>query len=268
MSEFVIEGAVDMQTADSTGDRFKIAITGEPGSGKSWLAASCATIEEPAFHFDFDGRRQSIAGKPYITSKTYQDVDYPNRVPTAWSGALTDLMRMEQAYQDNKLPYKWFIADSATFMSVSCLNNIMYATPSLRRNIVAAGRTTYIPLSFDTYKAEMSEIIGFLSRLMAMGNVIMCFHLGNEKDLVNSTKTESKYTNNLAVIPPRYNDLLALFNDQWLISAKGPNQYEVTTKPNYVSGGFWTGKTTLQIKETEQPDIRAMLQKHMSVVKK
>jgi len=265
---FQIEGAMEMSSVNPIAEKFKIAIVGEPGDGKSWLAASCATETEPAFHFDFDGRKQSIAGKQFVTSKTYTDVDYPTRMPLAWTEFLTDLMRMEEAKSRNDLPFKWFIFDSATYISVAALNNIMYNTPSLRRQVVAAGRTTYIPKSFDTYKAEMSEVIGALSRLMELGSVIMCFHLGFEKDVVNSTKEETKYTNQLAVTPPRYGDLLALFNDQWLVKAEGPGSYKVQTAPDWSGNGFFKAKSTLRIDSSEKPNIREMLQKHMTNVGK
>lgn len=256
---FEIPGAQDMSTTSVLANNFKIAIVANPGEGKSWLAASCATKEEPAYVFDFDGRKQSIAGKPFVTAKTYQDVNYPQLMPTAWSSFLRDLMTMEIAFKKGELPYKWFIYDSATFGSSACLNNIMYHSPALRREINAAGTITYIPKSFDTYKAEMAEVVGAFQRLMVMGNLIVTYHMDAEK-AADSTVESPKFTGKWSVTPPRYGDTLALFNDQWRIKAMGPGQYKVQTQPSY----DFTAKNTMLLDVNEDPNIRGMLQKYMT----
>lgn len=256
---FTIDGAVDMETSDAISNGFKIAIIGEPGSGKSWLAASCASEEEKAFFFDFDGRKASIAGKKNVTAKTYYDYDFPNRMAEAWFQANNDLMQMEIAKERGELPYKWFIFDSNTYGAAAAMNHVMYNTPGMRRELNVAGRKTYIPKSFDAYKAEQAEVYGFWSRLMCLGNLIVIFHADAER-APDYTPENPKFTGKLTVSPPRYGDSLALFNDQWIIRAEGPNNYIVQTQPDYT----FTAKNTLRLDNTETPDIRAMMQKYMT----
>lgn len=258
----IIDGATDMGTASVLTDAFKIAIVGPSGSGKSWLAASCATKEEPAFHFDWDARKQSIAGKPFVDSKTYQDVNFPNRMPTAWVTAMTDLLKLEQAKQKGTNPYKWYIYDSATFGSIAAMNNILYNTPSMRREVKAAGTVTYVPGGFDAYKAEINDVLGFWQRLMCLGNLIVTFHEGKEKDDA-STSDKQLFTGKYGVQPPRYQDLIALFNDTWRIKALGPGRYDVQTQPD----ALFTAKNTMLLDANEQPNIRAMMQKYMTKAK-
>lgn len=258
---FEIAGAMNMAEVNAATSNFKIAIVANSGEGKSWLAASCATPEEPAFVFDWDARIQSIAGKPNVTAKTYQDVNFPAKMPMAWQTALTDLQAMEQAYLRKELPYKWFIYDSATYGSTACMNWIIYNTPSMRREIQAGGRTTYVPKSYDAYKAEVGEVVAFWSRLSAMGNLIVTFHMDAEK-APDSTQENPKFTGKFSVTPPRYGDLLALFNDQWRIKAMGPNNYKVQTAPDYT----FIAKRTLSIADNEDPNIRQMLLKHLKTV--
>ena len=50
--------------------RMKIAIVGRVKTGKSWLAA---TFPGEKYFFDFDNRKESVAGKPQVGIKTYQD---------------------------------------------------------------------------------------------------------------------------------------------------------------------------------------------------
>jgi len=256
---YVPTGTIDLSNTDAIQDNFKIAIVSPPGEGKSWLAASCATPEEPAFVWDFDGRRQSIAGKSNVHVKTIQDVNYPTLMPTSWQTYLTDIMGFENAKARGEEIPKWFIPDSATYMSEAALHYIMYNSPSLRREIRAGASITYVPKGFDTYKAEIAEVIGALQRLFCLGNVIMTFHIGAEK-APDSTQDNPKFTGKYTVTPPRYADLLALFNDQWRVKAIGPQQYEVQTQPSW----DFVAKTTLNIDATTQPNIRQMLQAHMT----
>lgn len=262
--DFTLDGADDLGTASPLNDTYKIAIVGNPGDGKSWLMGTCATDAEKLFCFDFDGRKQSLKTLPIekrrnIMVKTYQDVDFPNRMPTAWTSAMQDLQKLETLHKQGKLPFKWFGYDSSTFGSIAILNYIMYNTPSMRREIKAAGRVTYVPAGFDTYKAEQPEVLGFWQRLLCMGNLIVTFHIGMEKS-DDSNLEKQKYTGKYGVVPPRYNDYLALFNDQWRIKAKGPNQYEVQTQPTF----DFTAKNTLLLDATEKADIRVMMQKYMT----
>jgi hypothetical protein len=259
----IIDGATDMGTASVLTDTFKIAIVGPSGSGKSWLAASCASAEEPAFHFDWDARKQSIAGKPHVTSKTYQDVDFPNKMPTAWANFMVDLLKLEQAKQKGTNPYKWYIYDSATFGSIASMNNILYNTGSMRREVRAAGRVTYVPGGFDAYKAEMADVLGAWQRLLCLGNLIVTFHEGKEKDDA-STSEKQVFTGKYGVQPPRYQDMVALFNDTWRIKALGPGRYEVQTQPD----SLFTAKNTMLLDATETPDIRKMMAKYQVKAKK
>lgn len=251
-----ISGVEDMSQA-SASDHIKLAIAGPPGSGKSWLAVSGASETEPVFCYDFDGRKQSIAGKKNVFVKTYQDVNYPNMMPMAWTNFLSDIQAMEVAKAKNDLQYKWLVPDSMTYMCQAAMNYLLYNDRGIRREIKSGLVTTYVPKSFDAYKAEQAEINGALSRLFCLGNVVCTFHTAPEK-APEHTAEAPKFTGKLTVDPPRAIDLLALFNEQWLIKALGPDSYEVQTKPDY----FFLAKTALKINATEKPNLRDIIAKH------
>lgn len=254
----LLTGFEDMSEKDPS-EHILLAIIGGPGEGKSWLASSCVTEDEPALVWDFDGRAQSIAGKKYILVKTLKDINYPSVMPSAWSIFTNDLSNLEALKAMDKLKYKWFIYDSATYGSVAALNYVMYHNNSLRRQISAGAGVAYIPKSFDTYKAEMSEVIGAWGRLAELGNLIVVFHAGPERAPDYSPENQ-KFTGRVVVEPPRYVDTLALFNEQWRVKAIQDKLYEVQTRPN----GEFTGKTALKIDLTETPNIRSILKKHRS----
>jgi hypothetical protein len=252
-----LEGLTPMEQVAPT-DHFKIAIIGEPGSGKSWLSVSGVSESEPALVWDFDTRAQSLAGKKYVDVLTRYDLDYPTKMPTVWQKFNEDLQELELMKERKELKYKWFIFDSATFGSEALLRHIMFHEASLRRVVNAAGKLTYIPKSFDTYKAELAEIIGAWQRLSCLGHLVVVFHVDQEKDKAKSTPEKAVYTDKLTVTPPRYADTLALFNEQWLVKATGADAYEVQMKPNY----YFVGKTTLKVTETMKADLKEIIETH------
>lgn len=254
----VIPGAIPMETINSA-DRIKLALCGDPGSGKSWLAVSGATQEEQAFNFDFDGRIGSIAGKKFVTGKTYIDVNFPALMPMAWINFQQDIMAMEMEAAKGTLQYKWLIPDSMTNMCRAAMNYILYNDRGMRRELKVGASVTFVPKSFDAYKAEQAEIYGMLQRLFCLGHVVCTFHTAPER-APEHTAENPKYTGKVTVDPPRAIDLLALFNEQWLMRPIDATNYEIQTKPDWK----WVGKTALKIDATEKGTLTSLLTKHRS----
>ena len=80
-----INGAVEAKDVSQL-TRFKMALVGRPKSGKSWMAC---TMPGKKYVFDFDSRKESIAGKPDVTVKTYKDIVIDN--PKAINELETDV---------------------------------------------------------------------------------------------------------------------------------------------------------------------------------
>lgn len=256
MQEF---GAVSMANTDPT-DRLKLAIIGPPKGGKSRLAC---TAPRPILDYDFDDRSESIKSLPEamkkdIYIKTLQDKEPIN--PTAFGIFQTDIGKMEYAVSQGKqLPFKTIIVDSVTYCSKWAMN---WALGSMNekagaKEVSVGGFRFKLARGFEPYDAETNAIANSAIRLFNLGvHVIFVFHERAE-EAPDSSQASPKFTGRFTVDPPRMSKILPLFNEQWRIT---PNSglYVVQTKPNYE----FIGATCLDIGETEEPNIEAMIAKH------
>jgi hypothetical protein len=232
-------------------ERLKIAVLGEPGTGKSWFAA---TAPGPVRYYDFDDRSESLEGKPnlFILSKpTMLDIE-------------SDIS-MFKANKMKKIPLPaTLVFDSVTFMVRAMEDEIRRQQAGLFKSI-RIGNTTSVYKGKDWdvvvgIQRYMEYLIGELTSLGC--NFIFVFHEKDEKDKAESTVNDTKYTGHVTTDPQYLSNILSLFNEVYRITvdASKPNQinYRVTCRPN----NEMMAKTTLLLDQTEMPDIMAMIAKH------
>ena len=191
-----IQGLQSADTITNT-DRLKAAVCGEKKSGKSKLIAD--TARKPLLHYDFDDRRESIAGAKDTVIKTLVDTD--STMPQAWGILESDLASLEYAKKNKNLPIKSLALDSATYLRQIAENQMMKDTALLRRAKI--GLTQYqIAQGWDAVNYVHRMLYQLLRRCFALDiDIYMVFHTRNEKDRVKSTKEETVYTDRLTVDP-------------------------------------------------------------------
>jgi AAA domain len=239
--------------------KLKIAIVGEPKTGKSWLAM---TAPGPIFVADFDQRLESIkefvrkSKRTDITAKTYWD---PNpSMPNAVSQLETDISMLEYLKQQGKEYPATYILDSMTFLRAACEHELIKQHPSMSRTIKLGANTLKIPSGWDIINGNRGYMEYLIGRLSELGHVIAIFHEQDEKDAQNSTKEQKAYTGRKTVQPQYLNTLLSVFNDVFRITIDYSGSRIVTVQPTT----DFLASTSMNLDATEAPDIMQMLAKH------
>lgn len=234
--------------------RFKIAIVGRVKTGKSWLAC---TMPGTKYVFDFDSRKESIAGKPDTIVKTYQDI--LQTMPKAIAELEKDIKMFEYNKKSGKPIPEVYIMDSMTWWVKAAENDLMKSYSRLTRDIKTQGMSIQIAAGWDVITAVRNHMENVLARLADLGHVICIFHEEAEKDTAKSTAEEKVYTGAMAVHPFYLRTLLSTFNETWRLEiVRG--EYRVTVKPTNEFGA----STTLLLDPTEKADISAMIAKHQA----
>ena len=235
----------------SSTQRMKIAILGKPKTGKSWFAA---TAPGPIRYYDFDGRSESLEGKPnlYILSRpTMLQIE-------------TDLSVMK-ANKLKKLPLPATIVfDSVTYLNRAMEEEIFRQDPKLARSIRVGNSTSMkIRNSWDVINGIQRYVEYLVSELTTLGtNFIFVFHEKDEKDKTESTATTTAYTGLVTTDPQYLQNSLSMFNEVYRITVDGSSpvkpKYQVTCRPT----NDVLASTTLMIDGTEPPNIQDMIAKH------
>jgi hypothetical protein len=239
-------------------DRIKAAIVGEPKSGKSRLIAD--TARKPLYHCDFDDRQESIAGAKETVIKQYLD---PNAMePSGWNNLEGDIATFEWLKKEEKLPFKSFALDSMTFLRQLAENQMMKDTNMFRAYKV--GNLKYpIAQGWDAVVEVQKMLQTLLARLFALDiDIYVTFHTKNEKDKQKSTKEETVYTDRLTVDPQNLAMLLPKFNETWRTFVDTDGSFKIQTKQDW----RFNAATALHIDGVENPNIQAMIDKHLKNV--
>jgi len=262
LSSIGIQGLTQATTVTNT-DRLKVAICGEKKSGKSKLIAD--TARKPLLHYDFDDRRESIAGARDTVIKTLIDTD--STIPQAWSILESDLASLEYAKRNGNLPIKSLALDSATYLRQIAENQMMKDTSLMR--MAKIGLTRYqIAQGWDAINYVHKMLYQLLRRCFALDiDIYVVFHTRNEKDRVKSTKEETVYTDRLTVDPQNLDVLLPMFNETWRTFVDSDSNFRLQVKQDW----RFNASTTLNIGENsgvENPDIQALLVKNEERMKR
>jgi hypothetical protein len=238
--------------------RFKIAIVGRPKVGKSWLAS---TMPGEKYFFDFDSRKESLAGKANTYVKTYKDANYLK--PQACVEMEKDLAMFEYNKTKGVAIPDVYVFDSMTHWVKAFENELMKSVGRLSREVRFGGSKLLIPSGWDVTTAARNHMENIISRAAELGHVICIFHEEPEKDKVKSTPEEPVYTGQYVVHPFYLRTLLSTFNEVWRVEITSQQEYLVTVKPTYGFGA----STTLRLDKTEKPDIAQMIEKHKANLK-
>src|ERR1700692_3833036 len=250
-----ISGLLDLDAEP----RYKIAIVGEPKVGKSWLAL---TAPGSIFQADFDDRGESSKtfvkkfDRKNIFVKTYLDANPAS--PTAVSQLETDISMFEYHKQQGKPIPDWYVLDSITFLRGACERELIKQHPAMSRSVKLGTNTLKIAQGWDIVNGNKAYLEYLVGRLAALGHVIAIFHELDEKDNPNSTKDTKAYTGRKTIQPQYLSSLLSVFNDVFRVSIDYSGQRIVTVKPTTT----FLASTSMQLGETEPPDLAAMIRKH------
>jgi hypothetical protein len=185
--------------------KLKIAIVGEPKTGKSWLAS---TAPGPIFVADFDGRYESLRGKAGVFVKTYQDVN-PS-IPTAMAALESDIGMFEYNKSMGRDIPATFVLDSMTYMKTMCEHALIQQNKSMSRGIKIGPKTMDIAQGWDIINGNRAYMEYVIGRLSELGHVICVFHESDEKDNAASTKDTKAYTGRKTVQPQYLASILSL----------------------------------------------------------
>lgn len=240
----------------SKADRLKAAVCGIPKSGKSCLIAR--TCRKPLLDYDFDDRRESIAGIPDVHIKTLVDKSDDN--PTAWGELESDLGTLEYLKGKGALPYRSIALDSITFLRKYAEHQFIKDASTTSKAVFKIGTAKYIiPRGWDSIVGVQKMLEGILTRFFALGvDVYATFHTRQEKDQTRSTPELAIYKDNLTIDPENLKVLLTKFNEVWRCYLDG-NNFKMQMKPD----SLFSAATALHInEETVDQNIQAILEEH------
>lgn len=235
----------------------KLAIVGDTGIGKSWLAVSAASPDNQVLDLDFDGRAASLAGKPNVFVKTYQDLDFNN--PKCIAELESDINDWENDKSMGRLQFQTFVLDSVSYMRKALEREIIRQQPTLSRSIKVGARVLKIGQGYDVFNSNQMFLEHIIGRLSQLGNLIVTFHERNEKDEVKSTEKQKAFTGMVTVDPQHLAGILSTFNDVWRLTT------DYTGKRILYTGlkDDFAGKTTFKgLDAVEIPDMKMLLEKH------
>lgn len=238
-------------------DRIKAAVCGDQKTGKSSLIAR--TSRKPLLAYDFDDRRESIAGIDGVIIKTL--IDIHSSEPNAWGKLESDIGVLEYQKSQGKLPFKSLMLDSMTFLRKYAENAMMKDTQGTLQRKAKIGIQDYlISQGWDGINYTNRMIEEMLRRVFALGIDIYCtFHTRPEKDKARSTKDNTVFTDQLTIEPQNLAPVLAMFNEVWRTHITSGGEFKLQVKPDY----YFSASTVLNnLSGEEDQDIQKLLEKH------
>jgi hypothetical protein len=248
-------GCTDSTTITNV-DRLHVAICGPPGSWKSNTIAR--TARKPLLHYDFDDRKESIAGLSQVTIKTL--IDRTDEEHIAWMQLENDVSVLEYLKEKNQQPFKSIALDSFTFLRQYAEHQFIADCGDLKKAKFHIGNTNYIiPRGWDAVVGVQKMLQGIIRRLFALNvDIYAVFHTKPEKDNNKTTAEKIIYKDTLTVEPENLKMLLPMFNDKWrMIYDNG--KFVVQMKCNWE---FAASTVLKNVNEQEDADIQKMLEKH------
>jgi len=238
----------EMYRNDESQNSFNLLLTGETGTGKSYLLR---TARRPVHIDSFDPGgtkclRDEIA-KGHIIADTRWENDDPFK-PKVWLNWVKESQaRMKMGYYDHLGTY---VVDSSTKWADSIMNQILFAAG-------IAGETPRFTKDYHPQKTQILNWVKFLLRVPC--DFIMTGHLEAHKDDVTGAITYRYMTVGKAVA------LIPLeFDEVWTTATKpkstGPEYHIITAHTGPYLASTRLGKGGI-FKTYETPDIKYLLKK-------
>lgn len=248
-------GCTDSTTITNI-DRLKVAICGPPGSWKSNTIAR--TARKPLIHYDFDDRREAIAGIQDVTIKTL--VDRLDTEHKAWAALENDVSILEYLKEKNQQPFKSVALDSFTFLRQYAEHQFIHDAGDVKKATFKIGASQYIiPRGWDAVVGVQKMLQGILRRFFALDiDVYAVFHTKNEKDQNKTTAEKVMYKDTLTVEPENLKMLLPMFNEKWRMMYDD-GKFRLQVKCNWE---FPASTALKNVNESEEADIQKLLEKH------
>lgn len=247
------------------------------GRQKSWKSLTAATGRKPVLFFDFDLRREALAGKPGVHVVTFREPGEAFKLPEAYEN-LIDVLTLLEEHEcrlkplgfdvPDDLRVKTIVIDSISTLGRAAMKFALYGTPEIRRTINVGGKRDFnIPMNFDAWAAEMDMVIEIVLRTMGLGvDTTIVLHLADE-EAPESTIKDKLYTGRKVVFPVRYRHLLTYFNEVWMMKLipdpDGGRSWVgcAQTRPDYL---FDSATAMLLDHDEVRPNIEALIQKHLN----
>jgi hypothetical protein len=250
--------------------KLKIAIVGDTGIGKSWLATSLAADDHKVVDLDFDGRAASLRGKKNVFIKSYIDKDPDS--PSAMTELESDIIQWEYEASKGELDIRTFIIDSGTYMVTAIEKEAIRQQPSNGRSIIKLPggnkyqpRTLKIGTGYDWAKINREYFANVIARLSAIGNLIVTFLDRDERSVAvtddkGKTTVAAGFTGRVTIEPQHVAPVLATFNDVWYLHGeKGYRSLSVGLTQDFNIGKNTLGLTGEQY--GDDLDIKKLLAK-------
>ena len=262
-------------------ERLLAAVVGVEKSGKSEL---CSTAEKPILIHDFDGRADALSGREGVYALTYRDVGGVNQ-PSAFTDFLGIITQLENTKDLSKIivngtqafncppetMLKTSVLDSIQWLAKSAMRYNLYAGAQIKgftRNMVIGQMTVRFPGGFDSWNAEMAALEECILRTFALKTHVLVTLHEQAEEAPGSTAEKPVFTGRVNIFPARYQRLLGLFNEVWRVqrgvSIDGKARGSVPVVRTSPTFDFAYGASAMLLDAEEQPDIHAMIQKHLS----
>jgi hypothetical protein len=238
----------EMYRNDSTQDSFNVLLTGETGTGKSYLLR---TARKPVHVDSFDpGGTKALRDeirKGTIIADTRWENDDPFR-PTVWKEWVKESQaRMKMGYYNYLGTY---VVDSSTKWADAIMNHILFA----------AGIPGETPRFTKDYHPQKTQILNWVKYLLRVPcDFIMTGHLEAHKDEVTGAITYRYMTvgKAVALIPLEFDEV---WTTATKATSKGPEYHIITAHTGPYLASTRLGKGGI-FDTYEKPDIKYLLKK-------
>jgi hypothetical protein len=237
----------------------RLAIVGQPGVGKSWLAA---TAPPPVLHYDFDNRAASL--RQMVHERGLKDIKVVTYVdnqdtPTTMTNLENDLVMLKSAKAARNPVPRSYILDSATYLRKSMEYTALKQDSQMGTKIkITATRSIRAASAMTSANWIRGYFEYLINEFATLGHVIVVFHEKDEIDKDKTKKEDVAYTGKLCVEPQYLNLILSIFNERWRVSRDYQMKYQVSCKNDRI----FDAVTSLNIDDVEEPDIMKILKKH------
>jgi hypothetical protein len=225
----------------------RVLVYGRSGSGKTSLIGKVLEVPEmcPLYVFDFDLRINSILAvvqkQDIIDNLTYDQFRDGAQAGKAFTDAETKYRELAQAISGGKGP-RTIAMDSLTFMEKSIMSRVL----------MMDGKAATFPPQLNHYKAVISQLEDFVSKLCALPvNIIVTAHEDVDKDEITGQMVRG-----IGVTGKKLPSVLpGYFNEVWYAeiqsSPNKPPEHKVRVSPTSLISARTVYSNSLDPLETQ-----------------